>query len=173
MLLSLLSFVFGAALCGCQERISVPSVHSTLDAPALISVGDTSYQCQIRYINKETASLTFTSPDSLSGLTVSTAQGSCSYSLGSLLCKKTLPVPENSAAKKVFDAFRLLSDDALTCQEQSSDGSYVFYLPDDPRHFKLTTDKDGFPLLVQNDSIRITLSSADSADTLQDAEPSA
>ena len=151
--------LFGTALltlAGCSGTAAPPAIHAATDTDMTLHYGDTDYLCHICYVNKNNASLTLSSPDTLSGLTFHRTNGRYSLSLGSLLCKGGNLFPNSGVpAKDVLSAFDDLSDSSLTCTGQTEDGTYTFTLPSSDS-FSLTTDSSGSPLAITTDTFTLT-----------------
>ena len=86
------SFVlFALGMCltlgGCAGEPKVPTVNPAVDCEIEAEMSGTAYDCRVTYVNDQTAAVTFLSPESLKGIRVSRANGECSLSLGTLLCR--------------------------------------------------------------------------------------
>ncbi len=118
---------------GCTTAPSCPDVHAAVDTDMTLQYGKTEYTCHVRYVTKNNAVLTLLSPENLSGLTFHRSDSICTLSLGTLVCKGTQLLPQDTAlAEAVFSVFDRLADPALSCTGTTSDGNYTFALSSAP-----------------------------------------
>ena len=143
-----------AALSGCSSEASVPAPHAAADKDAEIIFHNETYKCRIIYVNSNTSSLTFTSPQSLSGLSFKRADGTVSVSLENLMCKnEKLLISRNSLFSKITGLFDSVSSDELHFVAQHGE-NYEFC--DESSSLSLLTDKGGDPLRMVTDDLKIT-----------------
>ncbi len=146
-------------LSGCASAPRYPTIHAAIDTEITLHYREKDYTGHLCYVNKATASLTFSSPESLAGFSFHRAGGKDSLSLGSLLCKGGTLLPDsNVPAKEVFSAMDTLSDPALCCTGSAEDGHYTFAFSD-PEQFTVTTDSAGVPLTLQTPALTLTIGS--------------
>ena len=141
---------------GCTTAPSCPDVHAAVDTDMTLQYGGTEYTCHVRYVTKNNAVLTLLSPENLSGLTFHRSDSICTLSLGTLVCKGTQLLPQDTAlAEAVFSVFDRLADPALSCTGTTSDGNYTFALSSAPA-LSLLTDSSGQPLSIRTDTLCLT-----------------
>ena len=155
---------------GCTTAPSCPDVHAAVDTDMTLQYGKTEYTCHVRYVTKNNAVLTLLSPENLSGLTFHRSDSICTLSLGTLVCKGTQLLPQDTAlAEAVFSVFDRLADPALSCTGTTSDGNYTFALSSAPA-LSLITDSSGQPLSIRTDTLCLTRTHQEDAAPI---EPSA
>lgn len=85
-----------AALAGCGSGESTESLERELSCTAVMTAGETEYEARLERADGENGegayNFTFTSPESISGVTVSLVGENCTLSLGEL--SETWPVSE-------------------------------------------------------------------------------
>lgn len=140
---------------GCSSQSSVPSPRAAIDKDAEISFQGETYKCRINYLNRNTSSITFSSPESLSGLSFKRSDGTVSVSLGNLMCRnENLLLPQSSLLTRVTKLFDCVSSDELSFTAQHGE-NYEF--SDKNSTVSLLTDKDGEPLRIFSDDLKIKL----------------
>ncbi len=143
-----------SVLSGCSSQSSVPSPHISADNDAVITFKDETYKCRISCLNKNTSSLTFSSPESLSGLCFKSSDGTVSVSLGSLMCKnENLLLPKTSLPARVKTIFDSIASDGFSFTAQHGE-NYEFSNKDSS--VSLLTDKSGDPLRIISGDMKIT-----------------
>lgn len=143
------------SLSGCSTKPVCPTPHFAVDTDASVQCDHAEYQCHIQYVDQNTASLTFTAPESLAGFSVIRGSGNYSFSLGSLLCKGMCLLPENSPAVRVFSAFDTLSKAELLCTGQNEDNTFTFVPDQHTDSPVLTCDGSGHLLSLKTEGTEI------------------
>lgn len=145
-------------LCSCTQGGSAPEINAAVDSNAEVRLGDMNVGCHITYVNEGMASMTISSPDTLSGLRFSRADGKNSMSLGSLLCRseKSMPV-SSSLPQQVFSALDTVRSSDMKLLEEK-DGEYTFSGVGSGTDITVVTDSTGKPLRLENEQLRIVFS---------------
>ena len=139
-------------LAGCSESGSVPEIQAAADCDASVVYRDAEYLCHIRYVDRNTASVTLLSPEGVSGLTFTRGGGEYSCSLGALLCRNTA-AEEGSLYDEVFGVFDILAETAPDSVRRAADDRFEFTYDG----MTLTADGSGRPLSTKNGNITIKM----------------
>ena len=135
---------------GCAAGESFPEIKTAAETDLSLKYCGTEYSCHIDYLNKDTAVITFSSPQALSGMSFRRAGGDGMISLGSLLCKGTgIKALCNSAAFKVFDTYDSLTTGDAVNGEKLENGCFLFCDDLSSPTFILETDPEGIPKRVE------------------------
>ena len=140
-------------LPGCAGDVSFPAVQAAADDDAVVSYRGMDYKCHIRYIDKDTASVTLLSPEDITGLTFTRSNDGCSCSLGSLMCRGGV-MNSDSLAGEVFRVYDTLAASEPEPAEKCDDGSYKFTCGD----IQICTDSSGNVTSLKDPHLQLTRS---------------
>lgn len=112
-------------MSGCSGEVSFPEVQAAADEDAAVNYRGKEYKCHIRYINKDTASVTLLSPEEILGLTFTRSNDGCVCALGSLQCRGGT-ISSASLAGEVFRAYDTIAESEPVPVKKLDDGSYEF-----------------------------------------------
>lgn len=135
---------------GCSESVSFPDVQAAADEDAAVQYRGNEYKCHIRYIDKDTASVTLLSPEEISGLTFTRSNDGCACSLGSLMCRGG-SLSSASLAGEVFRVYDTLASSEPEPVKKCDDGSYEFTCDG----MKIYTDVSGRVLSLKDKELKI------------------
>ena len=131
---------------GCGAADSFPGIQAAQDTDLILGCGGAEYKCHIGYVSKDTASLTFLSPEPLSGMSFRRTDSGNVIALGSLLCKGAGgSLLSGSAAFKVFGVYDRINENEPAVREKLENGNFRFSDDTEAPTYVIETDPDGIP----------------------------
>ena len=142
-ILYIMTVIISLIFCtSCSENIKIPEINSAVENNAVVTVGNQDYQCHISYVSDSTASVSFSSPENIKGLTFTKSDSDRTVSLGTLICKsRNFAFSENCIFGKITNVLSKIKPDNVKFVSKKND-LYMFSLKDDPV-CKFLTDENG------------------------------
>ncbi len=139
---------------GCQKTMSNElSIEKNLENEVVITENDKRYDAHVTYMPEGVASISFKSPESLVGMTFEYKNGKYIVSNKELSGEYNLnPLEKNSAFSKIMGIFNSLSNDENLKFDSKDDEKFVFKVNFEDSEYKITTNKEGKVLLIENPS---------------------
>ena len=142
--------------CSCSSDVVPPDINTAADSDIIIHSGDTDYQGHITYVNKNTASLGFSSPGSMSGIVFRRADGQYSVELNELKCKSSAAVyGDKSTVKEIFGLLDFIQDGKMSFKGIDERGLYEFSAKNGNNTLTLFTGENGEIAGISSDNISV------------------